>query len=131
VIKDLNHVAVMVTDVEKSRGFYQKVLGLKKIPRPETKVPGEWLGLGSRLLHLIGEPGPAGKIDPRRPHLALDVENLEEAKQLLSKLGIPFVDASKGQNVIPMTEEALRLVGRQLWLEDPDGNMIELREEYR
>lgn len=131
MIKDLNHVAVMVTDVEKSRAFYQNVLGLKKIPRPQTRVPGEWLGLGSRQLHLIGEPGPAGKIDPRRPHLALDVEDLEEAKQRLTELGIPFVDASKGQNVIPMTEEALRLVGRQLWLEDPDGNMIELREEYR
>jgi glyoxylase I family protein len=131
MIKDLNHVAVIVTDVEKSRSFYQDVLGLPKIPRPETKVPGEWLGLGDRQLHLIGERAPQGKIDPRRPHLALEVDDLEAAKKRLTALGIPFVDASTGQNVIPMTEETLRLVGRQLWLEDPDGNMIELRQEYK
>ncbi len=131
MVKNLNHVAVMVTDVDKSRAFYQNVLGLEKIPRPQTKVPGEWLGLGDRQLHLIGEPGPQGKIDPRRPHLALDVEDLEAAKKKLTEMGISFVDASKSQTVIPMTEATLRLVGRQLWLEDPDGNMIELREEYK
>jgi hypothetical protein len=28
-------------------------------------------------------------------------------------------------------KDTLRLVGKQIWLEDPDGNMIELRQEYK
>lgn len=130
MIKNINHVAIMVSDVARSRNFYEKVLKLKKIPRPQTKVPGEWLGIGNNQLHLIGERAPEGQIDPRRPHMALEVEDLEAAKAALTEMGVPFVDASR-QTVIPMTEEALRLVGKQLWLEDPDGNMVELRQEYK
>ena len=129
MVKSINHVAVMVTDVERSRKFYEQ-LGLKKIPRPQTTVPGEWLGIGNNQLHLVGERAPEGRIDPRRPHMALDVENLEAAKATLIELGVKFVDASR-QDVIPMTEDVLRLTGRQIWLEDPDGNMIELRQDYK
>jgi len=130
MVKSINHVAVVVTDVERSRKFYEQ-LGLKKIPRPQTKVPGEWLGIGNNQLHLVGERAPAGRIDPRRPHMALDVEDLEAAKAALTKLGITFVEPASRQDVIPMTEEILRMAGRQIWLEDPDGNMIELRQDYK
>jgi len=130
MIKRINHVAIVVSDVERSTNFYEKVLKLKKIPRPKVKVPGEWLGIGDNQLHLIGERAPEGKIDPRRPHMALEVEDIDAAKAALTEMGVTFVDASR-QTVIPMTEEALRLVGKQIWLEDPDGNMIELRQEYK
>lgn len=130
MIKSINHVAIVVSDVERSTNFYEKVLKLKKIPRPKVNVPGEWLGIGDNQLHIVGERAPEGKIDPRRPHMALEVEDLEAAKAALTEMGVTFVDASR-QSVIPMTEETLRLVGKQIWLEDPDGNMIELREEYK
>src|SRR6266481_8991930 len=87
MVKSINHVAVIVTDVERSRNFYQNVLGMKKIPRPQTRVPGEWLGIGDNQLHLVGKPAPEGKIDPRRPHMALDVEDIEEAKAVLTRMG--------------------------------------------
>jgi len=129
MIKNINHVAIVVTDVDRARNFYEKVLKLKRIPRPQTRVPGEWLGIGDNQLHLVGERAPEGQIDPRRPHMALAVEDLEAVKTTLTEMGVSFVDASQ-QTVIPMTEDALRLVGKQIWLEDPDGNMIELRQEY-
>jgi catechol 2,3-dioxygenase-like lactoylglutathione lyase family enzyme len=62
--------------------------------------------------------------------MALDVEDIEEAKAVLTRMGVRFVDPT-GQDVIPMNEDTLRLVGKQIWLEDPDGNMIELRQEYK
>ena len=130
MVKSINHVAVVVTDVERSRKFYEQ-LGLKKIPRPKVNVPGEWLGIGENQLHLVGERAPEGRIDPRRPHMALAVDDIEAAKKELTAAGIKFVEPAARQDVIPMTEEVLRLVGRQIWLEDPDGNMIELREEYK
>jgi catechol 2,3-dioxygenase-like lactoylglutathione lyase family enzyme len=74
---------------------------------------------------------PEGKIDPRRPHMALEVENIEAAKAALTEMGVRFVDPSSARDVIPMDEDTLRLVGEQIWLEDPDGNMIELRQEYK
>ncbi len=58
MIKNINHVAIMVSDVERSKKFYENVLKLKKIPRPKTTVPGEWLGIGDNQLHLVGERVP-------------------------------------------------------------------------
>ena len=40
------------------------------------------------------------------------------------------MDPSSARDVIPMDEDTLRLAGEQRWLEDPEGNMIELRQEY-
>jgi extradiol dioxygenase family protein len=39
MVKSLNHVAVMVTDVDKSRNFYQNVLGLEKFRARRPKCP--------------------------------------------------------------------------------------------
>ncbi|HVN91264.1 MAG TPA: VOC family protein [Candidatus Binataceae bacterium] len=130
MVKGINHVAIVVSDVDRSRKFYEK-LGMAKIPRPKVNVPGEWMGIGENQLHIVGERAPEGRIDPRRPHMALAVDDIEAAKKSLREAGINFVEPAARQDVIPMNEEVLRLVGRQIWLEDPDGNMIELREEYK
>ncbi len=130
MVKGINHVAIVVSDVDRSRKFYEK-LGMAKIPRPKVNVPGEWMGIGENQLHIVGERAPEGRIDPRRPHMALAVDDIEAAKNALREAGINFVEPAARQDVIPMNEEVLRLVGRQIWLEDPDGNMIELREEYK
>ncbi len=130
MVKSINHVAIVVTDVDRSRKFYEQ-LGMTKIPRPKVNVPGEWMGIGENQLHIVGERAPEGRIDPRRPHMALAVDDIEAAKKTLTAAGITFVEPAARQDVIPMNEEVLRLVGRQIWLEDPDGNMIELREEYK
>jgi hypothetical protein len=63
--------------------------------------------------------------------MALEVESLEAAKATLTEMGVRFVDPSSARDVIPMDEDTLKLVGKQIWLEDPDGNMIELRQEYK
>jgi len=87
MIKSINHVAVIVSEVDRARDFYQKLLGLEKIPRPKTRAPGEWPGIGTNQLPLIGGTAPAGKSDPRRPHMAPEVENLQAAKAVLTELG--------------------------------------------
>lgn len=122
-----SHVAVRISDVDKSREFYEKVIGLKKIPRPEIKIPGEWYGIGDNQLHLIGGKSMARDgIDPTGPHMAIQVENLEETKKTLSAMGIPFLDAAPMMAKMP--PEVVRLTGTQIWVKDPDGNVIELQQ---
>jgi glyoxylase I family protein len=122
-----SHVAINITDVDKSRDFYEKVIGLKKIPRPEIKIPGEWYGIGDNQLHLIGgKRRDHDGIDPTGPHMAIQVEDLEETKKTLSELGIPFLDAAAMRMQLP--PEAQRLTGRQIWVRDPDGNVLELQQ---
>jgi catechol 2,3-dioxygenase-like lactoylglutathione lyase family enzyme len=124
-VTTINHVAINVSDVDKSREFYEKVIGLKKIPRPKINIPGEWYGIGENAIHLIGGKRREG-IDPTGPHIAVEVESFEATKAALNEMGIPYLDGE--QMVAKLPPEAKRMVGQQLWVQDPDGNVIELRQ---
>jgi len=127
-VTTINHVAINVSDVEKSREFYEKVIGLKKIPRPKINIPGEWYGIGENAIHLIGGERHEG-IDPTGPHIAVEVESFEDTKATLNEMGIPYLDGE--QMLAKLPPEAKRMVGQQLWVQDPDGNVIELRQSAR
>ncbi|MGH7905533.1 MAG: VOC family protein, partial [Candidatus Binataceae bacterium] len=64
-------------------------------------------------------------IDPTAPHVALDVEDLEAAKNRLKELGIEYIESAQAGAFIGNADT--RLTGQQLWFVDPDGNTIELR----
>jgi catechol 2,3-dioxygenase-like lactoylglutathione lyase family enzyme len=127
-VTTINHVALNVSDVDKSREFYEKVIGLKKIPRPKINIPGEWYGIGENAIHLIGGERRAG-IDPTGPHIAVEVESFAATKAALDEMGIKYLDGEKMLATLP--PEAKRMVGQQLWVQDPDGNVIELRQSTK
>ncbi|WP_218244066.1 VOC family protein, partial [Pseudomonas sp. 2995-3] len=55
-IKELHHVSISVTDLDKAKHFYSDVLGFQEIERPDFDFPGAWYSLGSQQLHLIVYP---------------------------------------------------------------------------
>ncbi len=120
LIKDLHHVSLLVADTARALRFYGEVLGLERDPeRPSLSVPGAWLWVGQRQIHLLELPSP----DPTlgRPshggldrHLALSVSDLGEAARRLAAAGVPFTLSRSGR--------------RALFCRDPDGNALELVE---
>ena len=120
-ITSLTHVAVCVTDIERSKRFYGAVLGLKEILRPAFPFDGAWYELADgRQIHLIVHDRTltlrgTTEIDLRDGHLALGIDDFEGAVDHLRAAGIACV--VRPQNVTPW---------KQLYLTDPDGNVIEL-----
>lgn len=110
--RSLHHASVRVADVERSRAFYEDLLGLAQAPRPDLGFPGVWYALGETQIHLIQQPKVFDDIDPTDPHVALEVEDLAAVRRMLEARGIPCRDFG----------------GRQLWILDPDGNVVELCE---
>ena len=111
-VRKLDHVAMRVSDLARSRAFYEQLLGFGLAPRPDLGLPGVWYGIAGAQVHLI-ESAPFGEgIDPTGPHFAVEVESLAAAKQELDRRGITYLMLGDGQ----------------LWLRDPDGNVVELRE---
>lgn len=43
----LNHIGLLVSDLDRARNFYTNILGFKEIERPEFLIPGVWYSLGS------------------------------------------------------------------------------------
>jgi glyoxylase I family protein len=115
-IEGFSHAAVRVTDVEKSKNFYENVLGLKQLPRPNFNFGGAWYAVGDKAIHLIASQKRTG-IDPLGPHLAIGVEDFEATKAALTAMGIEFLEAKT------------TIAGHQLWVLDPDGNTVELRTD--
>jgi catechol 2,3-dioxygenase-like lactoylglutathione lyase family enzyme len=57
-LKALNHAAFRVSNVDKATSFYENVIGLKRIPRPDFGFGGAWYGIGNNALHIITVASP-------------------------------------------------------------------------
>ena len=122
---DLSHSAFRIADVDKSRAFYENVLGLKPISRPYFSFKGMWYGIGSGQIHLIVSQRQDGP-DPTGPHIAIEVEDLDATKASLREKGVQFLDGDAMR--ASLKPEDQRRLGRQIWVLDPDGNTVELRK---
>ena len=119
--KILSHVSVTVTDVAKARDFYTGVLGFQEIPRPAFDFPGIWYSLGGDLqLHiilndqLVRDAAEREKIVARYPHFALWTEDADATARKIEQLGLSCRDVVSGPTGL-----------RQIFVKDPDGNMVE------
>jgi glyoxylase I family protein len=119
-IQTLHHVSINVTDLDRARRFYSGVLGLVEIDRPAFDFPGAWYRLGDRQLHLIVHPPTHSlrgttEISSREGHFAVAVRSYDDARTHLETAGVPFDARPRG-----------RTPWAQIFLSDPDGNLIEL-----
>lgn len=117
-IEGFHHAGFMVTDVERSAEFYEGLLGLKPLPRPDLGFPGRWYDLGrGQQLHLMQTaemPGQTGQYG-FDTHIALSVPDTDAVQRELEARGIEYALGSGRAGAV------------QVFLRDPDGNMIELR----
>ncbi|MFM0220710.1 VOC family protein [Paraburkholderia dipogonis] len=133
-ITKLAHYSIRTTDLEKSRRFYERVLGFKQGYRPPFDFPGLWLYKGGDeadfgTVHIIG-------VDPENPegltaylgdkelpatgtgtvdHIAFLATGVEDMWKTLEAENVAWRDR---------TVPSLGL--HQIFIEDPSGVTIEL-----
>ena len=124
-VKSIDHVTLVVKDLEAARRFYVEFLGMREIARPAFSFAGLWFQAGTTQIHLILEfagSGPAGNLLPenrrtcRTQHLAFAVEDAPAAAAHLRALGMPIL---AGPHPRPDGYQ-------QVFFTDPDGHVIEL-----
>nr|WP_314256330.1 VOC family protein [uncultured Devosia sp.] len=124
----LHHVAVIVTDLDRSGRFYQDLFGLMPIERPPFSIPGLWLGVGSLQIHLtVYPPGTfrTRPVDNDDVHFAFRTDDFE---------GFVSHAEAMGFNAEAETDDPFRMILKrqgmagfpQLYLMDPDRNVIEV-----
>lgn len=112
-VTHIDHVSVLITDVAKSRAFYNDVLNLKEIPKPKSfDFIALWYDLGGgHTLHLLLKDKP-DTLSPR--HFCLRVKDAKAAREHF-----------RSHNV-PMQETVLIHGADRFFVSDPDGNRIEV-----
>ncbi len=119
-ILELNHVNIETADVNRSANFYAEILGLESRERPEFDRPGHWMYLGDMpIVHII-EPLPDNKLltgskDAAISHFALRIDDYEAMRDHLEEKEVPYFEVN-----IPGSNR------RQLFIDDPDGVLVEL-----
>lgn len=118
------YIGIRVTDLERSIDFYTKVLGMQVMGRAKIgQTKGETVGLKSDKDGFTLELNYYGKGSPYDTkyiagegldHLAFQVDNLDKALAEARLAGY--------KTVLEMKEEG----GRWAYIQDPDGNWIEL-----
>ena len=127
-VLELHHhgIRVRLDKADECKAFYENVLGLNADPgRPTIPgIPGYWMDLpDDTQIHIMGcdDVSPFAKgpgQDPTRYHVALAVESVPEAKAELDRMGVKYWTMTS-------------LVGpelEQLFMDDPNGNMVELHQ---
>jgi catechol 2,3-dioxygenase-like lactoylglutathione lyase family enzyme len=129
MIRGIQHCALVVADVERSRRFYTDVIGLVEIERPSSfRFAGAWFRAGEDELHLIGGSETTMAAGGKETgvgisvglvtHVALEVDDLAAALERVRTAGVEI-----GGGPMPRGDGV-----DQAFLLDPDGFVVELFE---
>ena len=130
-ITELNHFLLVAKDLERTKNFYQQVLGLEVADRPDFGFPGYWLKTGDNICVHLASQDPneirdqfllkkhpkgtsgSGSVD----HIAFLAKNAPEVRDRIQSNKIEMHYRSFPDAKPPLF---------QIFLKDPDDVTIEL-----
>ncbi len=124
--KGLAHVSLFVSDIERSKKFYCDTIGFECIfersqqsPKGEVKIA--FLKLGALMIEMIAVPGLDFPADGKFQHLAIRVEDIEDAEKKLDELGIAHDELVYSPETFANGSKWVNFTG-------PDGEHLEFNE---
>lgn len=119
-IVGVSHVNVTVAAALETaaKNFYENVLGLAQIPKPQgtRQNMGAWYQLGAMQLHLSIEDGVQNEVSDR--HVCYQVADVAVAGREFANAGVEIIPDSR-----PVAGQS------RFFVRDPGGNLIEITEK--
>jgi len=119
-LQNIDHVAITVSDLQRSIAWYRDVLGLERRFQDEWGDVPTMMCAGETCVALfVSDARDQGSVDDPASrslhHIAFrgDKENFESAQQRFRDLGLGFRPADHG-------------IARSVYIADPDGHRIEI-----
>jgi len=129
-VKMVHHINVQITDRQRTREWYERVLGATFLDRgPALNTRQLQLNIGNAEMHFTDTENP---VIPRPVHVALEVDDWDATLAHLDACGVAYSRTGRGAFTrVGMGEDA-RWGKREdsgehyTYIHDPDGNLIEL-----
>ncbi|KMY52961.1 glyoxalase [Bacillus sp. FJAT-27231] len=125
LIKRMEHVGIMVKNLEKSISFYTDIIGfqlLGRLDHPNGQIKIAFIGTEDKegtQIELLEGYNDSLPVEGKVHHLALKVEGIESEIARLKEAGVRFID--KEITTLPNGS-------RYMFFEGPDGEWLELFE---
>ncbi len=124
-VQGIDHIVLRVRQAQRALGFYCELLGCT-IERQQPELGLTQLRAGRSLIDLVTLDGPLGAGEPpgagrNLEHFCLTLAPFEE-RTLIAWLRARGVEVRE-----PGTRYGAQGEGRSFYIEDPDGNRVELK----
>ena len=113
-VSAVHHITLVVGDLSQTRWFYEDLLGLEPISRPDYDFAGAWYRCGEIEIHLLVAEEHA---PPSRRHVAFQVDDFDRVIRTLDHQRVRVV-GGPGRRPHDGT--------RYVFLQDPAGNLVEV-----
>ena len=120
-----NHTTIYEVDMNKSADFYEKSMMLKRIPEPFHDNRHIWLKIGEHnQLHIVQG---AKEITEHtiNIHLAFSVPSVENFAKHLDELNVKYGNWAQDSKAPQVRPDGVK----QIYLQDPDGYLIEVNDD--
>lgn len=115
-VKAINHVTMIVNDLEKCRQFYTNVLQLEELPAFNFDYPVQFYKINDRQQLHLTEWKDATSF---RGHLCIEIDDFSDAFRRFKELGV--IDTRPWGKVRKLPGGTM-----QMFVRDPAGNLIEI-----
>jgi catechol 2,3-dioxygenase-like lactoylglutathione lyase family enzyme len=121
-LKGMRHIALKVTDVARSKSFYQDILGMEVVWEPDPQNVYLSSGCDNIALHEVSRNFATGATEQQLDHLGFVVATIDQVKQLEETFrasGVKIVHPFKVH----------RDGSASFYCADPDGIVIQMLYE--
>ena len=120
----LDHIALLVSDLEESAAFYSALPGIKEVPNPMGGTHIRWFEYGNgQRFHLQAGDISATHVE-KATHFAFSVDDFDAVLLLLQSAQLAYSDFKGTPGAVNVRPDGMRAV----FLQDPNGYWIEIND---
>lgn len=121
----IDHIALLVRDLDESIRFLTETLGLTEMPNPMGGTTIRWIEIGDgRRFHV--QAGDTSRVHvEKQTHFALTASDLDAVIARFRTQGIAFADMKGTPNAVNTRPDGMRAI----FLQDPNGYWFEINDQ--
>ena len=124
-IAEIDHVVFRCRDQNKMLDFYTRLMGLAEERRLE-QIGLIQLRAGAGMIDLVPNDGPIVEKSRNVDHvcLGIDADDMDAIARHLKEVGVDFIEG-------PVPRYGAHGTGLSIYIRDPEGNVVELKQMPR
>ncbi len=120
----LDHIALLVRDLDETTRFLTQVLRIRQVPNPMGGTQIRWFEYGNSQRFHIQAGDISRTFVEKRTHFALSAPDLDAVIAHFRSIGVPFTNMNGDVGEVNVRPDGMRAV----FVQDPNGYWFEIND---